>query len=53
MQEPLLCRAHVLSNDIEESLFDRIREAKHQASPAALKLVASGTVRLGEDGPIT
>lgn len=45
--------APVLSSDTEESLCDRIREAKHQASPAALELVASGTVTLGEDGPIT
>lgn len=39
--------------DTEESLSDRIREAEHRAFPAALELVAGGTVRLGEDGRIT
>ncbi|KAK5847514.1 hypothetical protein PBY51_016635 [Eleginops maclovinus] len=42
----------VLSGDSEESLCDRIREAEHRAFPVALDLVASGTVRLGEDGHI-
>ncbi|KAK1876744.1 Trifunctional purine biosynthetic protein adenosine-3 [Dissostichus eleginoides] len=42
----------VLSSDSEESLGDRIREAEHRAFPAALDLVASGTVKLGEDGHI-
>ncbi|XP_078099620.1 trifunctional purine biosynthetic protein adenosine-3 [Sander vitreus] len=42
----------VLGNDTEESLSDRIREAEHRAFPAALELVASGAVRLGEDGHI-
>uniref|UniRef100_A0A3Q1G6K3 Trifunctional purine biosynthetic protein adenosine-3 n=1 Tax=Acanthochromis polyacanthus TaxID=80966 RepID=A0A3Q1G6K3_9TELE len=42
----------VISGDTEESLSDRIREAEHRAFPAALELVASGTVRLGEDGHI-
>lgn len=42
----------VLSSDTEESLSDRIREAEHRAFPAALELVASGTVRLGEDGRV-
>ncbi|XP_008323104.1 trifunctional purine biosynthetic protein adenosine-3 [Cynoglossus semilaevis] len=40
----------VLSGDSEESLSDRIREAEHRAFPAAMELVASGSVRLGEDG---
>uniref|UniRef100_A0A7N6A589 Trifunctional purine biosynthetic protein adenosine-3 n=1 Tax=Anabas testudineus TaxID=64144 RepID=A0A7N6A589_ANATE len=40
----------VLSSDTEESLSDRIREAEHRAFPAAMELVASGTVGLGEDG---
>ncbi|XP_034033033.1 trifunctional purine biosynthetic protein adenosine-3 [Thalassophryne amazonica] len=40
----------VLMDDTEESLADRIRKAEHQAFPAALELVASGAVRLGEDG---
>lgn len=42
----------VLIGDTEESLSDRIREAEHRAFPAALELVASGAVRLGEDGRI-
>ncbi|XP_036396008.1 trifunctional purine biosynthetic protein adenosine-3 isoform X1 [Megalops cyprinoides] len=42
----------VLVNDTEESLSDRIKEAEHRAFPAALELVASGAVRLGEDGRI-
>lgn len=43
----------VLSSDTEESLSDRIREAEHRAFPAAMELVASGTVGLGENGRIT
>lgn len=43
----------VLSNDTEESLCDRIREAEHRAFPAAMELVANGTVRLREDGHIS
>ncbi len=43
----------VLSSDTEESLSHRIKEAEHRAFPAALELVASGAVRLGEDGRIT
>lgn len=42
----------VLAGDTEDSLSDRIREAEHRAFPAALELVASGTVRLGKDGHI-
>ncbi|KAK5874879.1 hypothetical protein CesoFtcFv8_027426 [Champsocephalus esox] len=42
----------VLSGDSEDSLCDRIREAEHRAFPVALDLVASGTVKLGEDGHI-
>lgn len=42
----------VLMNDTEESLSERIREAEHQAFPAALELVAGGAVKLGEDGRI-
>jgi len=42
----------VLGSDTEESLSDRIREAEHGAFPAALELVASGALRLGEDGRI-
>lgn len=42
----------VLVGDTEDSLCDRIREAEHRAFPTALELVASGTVRLGDDGHI-
>ncbi|XP_056883499.1 trifunctional purine biosynthetic protein adenosine-3 isoform X3 [Takifugu flavidus] len=42
----------VLVGDTEDSLCDRIREAEHRAFPTALELVASGTVRLGNDGHI-
>ncbi|KAM6893431.1 trifunctional purine biosynthetic protein adenosine-3 [Xenentodon cancila] len=42
----------VVGGDTEESLSDRIREAEHRAFPAAMELVASGAVRLGEDGRI-
>ncbi|XP_076838612.1 trifunctional purine biosynthetic protein adenosine-3 [Brachyhypopomus gauderio] len=42
----------ILMNDTEESLSERIREAEHRAFPAALELVASGTVRLGEEGRV-
>ncbi|XP_027012011.2 trifunctional purine biosynthetic protein adenosine-3 [Tachysurus fulvidraco] len=42
----------VLTNDTEDSLSERIRVAEHRAFPAALELVASGAMRLGEDGHI-
>ncbi|KAF7665146.1 hypothetical protein LDENG_00154100 [Lucifuga dentata] len=42
----------VLGSDTEEILSARIREAEHRAFPTALELVASGAVRLGEDGRI-
>nr|XP_020443426.1 trifunctional purine biosynthetic protein adenosine-3 isoform X1 [Monopterus albus]XP_020443427.1 trifunctional purine biosynthetic protein adenosine-3 isoform X1 [Monopterus albus]XP_020443429.1 trifunctional purine biosynthetic protein adenosine-3 isoform X1 [Monopterus albus] len=42
----------VLFDDSNETLSDRIREAEHRAFPAALELVASGQVRLSEDGHI-
>lgn len=42
----------VLVGDTEETLSDRIREAEHRAFPAALELVAGGTVRLREDGHV-
>ncbi|TRY92781.1 hypothetical protein DNTS_024852 [Danionella cerebrum] len=42
----------VLMTDNEESLSERIREAEHRAFPAALELVASGAVKLRDDGSI-
>ena len=42
----------VLSSDTEESLSDRIKEAEHQAFPTAMELVASGAVKLGDDGHV-
>lgn len=42
----------ILSGDTEDTLSDRIKEAEHQAYPKALDLVASGSVRLGDDGRI-
>lgn len=42
----------VLVGDTEKSLSNRIREAEHQAFPAALELVASGAISLGADGRI-
>uniref|UniRef100_A0A1A8MCU7 Trifunctional purine biosynthetic protein adenosine-3 n=5 Tax=Nothobranchius TaxID=28779 RepID=A0A1A8MCU7_9TELE len=42
----------VMVGDTEESLSDRIREAEHRAFPAALELVSSGSVLLGDDGNI-
>ncbi|XP_051557846.1 trifunctional purine biosynthetic protein adenosine-3-like [Myxocyprinus asiaticus] len=42
----------VLVNDTEDSLSERIREAEHRAFPAALELVASGSVKMRDDGRI-
>ncbi|XP_069492366.1 trifunctional purine biosynthetic protein adenosine-3 [Ambystoma mexicanum] len=38
--------------DTEETLSERVKKAEHRAFPAALQLVASGAVKLGEDGKI-
>ncbi|XP_028836428.1 trifunctional purine biosynthetic protein adenosine-3 [Denticeps clupeoides] len=43
----------VLADDTEESLAERIKGAEHRAFPAALELVASGAVKLGDDGQVT
>ncbi|KAF4119149.1 trifunctional purine biosynthetic protein adenosine-3 isoform X1 [Onychostoma macrolepis] len=42
----------ILVTDTEDSLSERIREAEHHAFPAALELVASGAVKLRDDGRI-
>ncbi|XP_074389391.1 trifunctional purine biosynthetic protein adenosine-3 [Zonotrichia albicollis] len=38
--------------DTEATLAERVKEAEHRAFPAALQLVASGAVRVGEAGKI-
>ncbi|XP_069059644.1 trifunctional purine biosynthetic protein adenosine-3-like [Pleurodeles waltl] len=38
--------------DTEETLLERLNEAEQRALPAALQLVASGAVHLGEDGKV-
>lgn len=38
--------------DTVETLSERVKEAEHRAFPAALQLVASGAVRVGEAGKI-
>ncbi|XP_067298391.1 trifunctional purine biosynthetic protein adenosine-3 [Pseudorasbora parva] len=40
----------ILVTDSEDSLSERIREAEHRAFPTALELVASGGVKLRDDG---
>ncbi|NXA12009.1 PUR2 protein, partial [Sapayoa aenigma] len=39
--------------DTEATLAERVKEAEHRAFPAALQLVASGAVRVGEAGKIS
>lgn len=38
--------------DTVETLSERVKEAEHRAFPAALQLVASGAVQVGEAGKI-
>ena len=40
----------VYHNDTEHTLAERVKAVEHSAFPAALDLVASGQVELGEDG---
>ncbi|XP_045140588.1 trifunctional purine biosynthetic protein adenosine-3 [Echinops telfairi] len=42
----------VKRGDTVATLSERVRESEHKIFPAALQLVASGTVRLGENGKI-
>ncbi|NWR41759.1 PUR2 protein, partial [Regulus satrapa] len=42
----------VKPGDTEATLAERVKEAEHRAFPAALQLVASGAVRVGEAGRI-
>ncbi|XP_074802785.1 trifunctional purine biosynthetic protein adenosine-3-like [Natator depressus] len=46
LQEPV----SVNTDDTEETLLERVKEAECRAFPVALQLVASGVVRLGADG---
>ncbi|KAM4700354.1 trifunctional purine biosynthetic protein adenosine-3 [Discoglossus pictus] len=38
--------------DTEETLSERVKTAEHRAFPAAMELVASGAVKLGENGKL-
>ncbi|KAJ7320541.1 hypothetical protein JRQ81_020052 [Phrynocephalus forsythii] len=38
--------------DTEKTLSERVKEAEHRAFPAAMELLASGAVKLGEDGKL-
>uniref|UniRef100_A0ABM5FXS1 Trifunctional purine biosynthetic protein adenosine-3 n=2 Tax=Pogona vitticeps TaxID=103695 RepID=A0ABM5FXS1_9SAUR len=38
--------------DTEKTLSERVKEAEHRAFPAAMELLASGAVQLGEDGKL-
>uniref|UniRef100_A0A8C8SAP3 Trifunctional purine biosynthetic protein adenosine-3 n=1 Tax=Pelusios castaneus TaxID=367368 RepID=A0A8C8SAP3_9SAUR len=46
LQEPV----SVETDDTEETLLERVKEAECRAFPIALQLVASGVVQLGSDG---
>lgn len=43
----------VETNDTEDSLTERIKTAEHRAFPKALKLLATGKVKLESDGKIS
>ncbi|CAG5038220.1 unnamed protein product [Parnassius apollo] len=45
-------RVPVLKDDTEESLSERIHQAEHRAYPRALRLLATGRVRLAADGQL-
>ena len=42
----------VLPGDDEDTLVERIKQAEHVLYPRALKLLASGAVKLGPDGQV-
>jgi len=43
---------NVLPNDTEETLSERVKLAEHKIFPEALELLASGKVKLGDDGKL-
>ncbi|XP_045536495.1 trifunctional purine biosynthetic protein adenosine-3 isoform X1 [Papilio machaon] len=45
-------RVPVLKDDTEESLTERIHQAEHRAYPRALRLLATGRVRLSSEGEV-
>ncbi|XP_013144000.1 PREDICTED: trifunctional purine biosynthetic protein adenosine-3 [Papilio polytes] len=45
-------RVPVLKDDTEESLTERIHQAEHRAYPRALRLLATGRVRLSAQGEV-
>lgn len=45
-------RVPVLQKDTVETLTERIHEAEHRAYPRALRLVATGRVRLNHQGTL-
>lgn len=46
----LQCPVPILPNDTEDSLTQRIHRAEYFAYPNALRLIATGAIRLAKDG---